>query len=285
MQIITSLSIDSLTFDGSNYILEEVSGLELPLTRLPRYNWPGQSGAFISNALYGERAIKIKGTVNAPDGTVNTYLLNRTALINALNYKRDVNNNIVPQTLTIGLANGQNLTAEVYMDTPITMAFSPDATDYAEFLITLVAPDPNLYSNTISSTSIDFPIAGGTAIPTAIPVSLAPSSGGNTSINNIGSSTAYPVITINAPVVDPYIINTTTNLYMQIIYTLGVGDDPLIIDCNNQTIFQGVNDVTGIQMQGSSFFGLIPGINQIRYSGSSGTGIATVSYYPTFIGI
>jgi phage-related protein len=285
MQIITSLSIDNLVFDGSNYILEEVDGLELPLTRLPRYNWPGQNGAFISNTLYGERAIKIKGTLNAPDGTVNTYLTNRITLINALNYKRDINNDIIPQTLTVGLANGQILTCDVYVDTPLTMAFSPDVTDYAEFLITLIAPDPNLYSITPIITSVNFPINGGTAIPTAIPISLAPSSGGSATINNIGSTTAYPVITINAPVVDPYIINTTTNLYMQIIYTLNIGDDPLIVDCNAQTITQGVNDVTGIQLQGSTFFGLISGDNQIKYSGSSGSGIATISFSPTFIGV
>jgi Phage tail protein len=285
VNIVTSLSIDSLVFDGNSFILEEISGLETPLTRLPRYNLPGASGAFISNALYGERAIKIKGTVNAPDGQATTYLLNRTTLINALNYKRDVNNNIVPQTLTIGLANGQVLTTQAYVDTPLSMGFSPDQTDYEEFLITLVAPDSNLYSSTQITNSITFPIGGGTAIPTAIPISLAPSSGGSAIVINIGSTTSYPIITINAPVVNPYVINSTVGDFLKLNYTLNIGDLPLIIDCNTQTIYQGANLKNGIQTQDSTFWGVVSGNNFINYSGSSGSGSVNISFAPTFIGV
>jgi hypothetical protein len=284
-KLITNLTIDSLTFDGENYILQNLSGLESPTVRLPRYNLPGSSGAFISNALYGERSIKITGTINAPDNNPLTYLANRTALINALNFKRDIDNNIVPQLMTITLANGQILTTQVYVDNQIQMAFSSDKTDFEDFIITFVAPDYNLYGTNKNTSMITFPIEGGTAIPTPIPLSLSSSSGGSAIINNEGSSVTYPVITVNAPVINPYIINLTTNKFMQIIYTLNLGDEPLIIDCSQNTIFQGSNNLTGIQTQNSTFWGLNSGNNTINYSGTSGSGSCQLDYYFTYVGV
>lgn len=290
MNIITGLSIsnptaNTLTFDNSNFILVEIAGLETPLTRLPRYNLPGSSGAFISNALYGERAIKITGILNAPDGQPTTYLTNRTALINALAYSRDNSGNLQPQTLTITLANGQILTTNVYVDHPLAMKFSSDQNDYEDFLITLVAPDPNLYSSVAQTTTISLPVGGGTAIPTAIPLSLAASSGGSVVINNAGSVASYPTITLTAPLTNPYITNQRTGAFLKINYTLNIGDQSLVIDCQTQTIMQGVNNKTGIQSSDSTFWDLLSGNNTVAFSAGGGSGTAQVSYYTTYLGI
>ena len=283
--LITSVVIDSLIFDGTNYSISNLSGLESPTVRLPRYNLPGTDGAFVSNALYGERAIKITGTINAPDSDPLTYLANRTTLINALNFKRDIDNNIVPQLMTITMANGQVLTTQVYVDNPVQMAFSSDKTDYEDFIVTFVAADCNLYGINKNTSTLTYPIEGGTTVPTAIPLSLGSSSGGSIIINNTGSTTTYPIITINAPVINPYIINLTTNKFMQILYTLSEGSEPLVVDCNTNTIFQGSNDITGIQTQNSTFWGLNSGNNTINYSGTSGSGSISLDYYFSFIGV
>src|SRR4051812_20876418 len=121
---ITPLNSNPISFDGVNFILVSVDGLASPLVRLPRYNLPGNSGAYISNALYGERALKIKGVVNAPDGSRTTYLANRTSLINALSYQYDNSGNISPQILTFTFENGLVLTTTAYIDTPVQMGFS-----------------------------------------------------------------------------------------------------------------------------------------------------------------
>jgi len=285
MQIITALQIDDLIFDNTNFILTEVTGLESPSVRLPRYNLPGASGAYISNALYGERPIRIKGVVNAPDGTRATYLANRTTLINNLAYKRDENNFIVPQLMTITLENGQILTTSVYVDTPLQMGFSSDKVDYEDFQISFVAADPFLYSSSAITGSASPPIGGGAAIPTAIPISLAPSAGGSVVIDNIGSQTAYPIITLNAPLVNPYVTNRTTGKFIKLSKTINVGGLPVIINCAAQTIYQGADDITGIQSQDSTFWSLVTGNNTIGFSATSGTGTADVSFYPTFTGV
>jgi len=289
MRLITALSVQSfngtnVAFDGKNFILESVDGLAFPVLRLPRYNLPGSSGAFISNALYGERAIKLKGIVNAPDGSRLTYLTNRTTLINSLAYQTDNSGAIQPQTLTLTLENGLILTTTGYIDT-FRMGFSEDQMDYEEFQLTFVCPDPLLYaSNTISGV-VSLPVGGGTAIPTAIPISLGASSGGQFVLTNTGSAPAFPVITLTGPLTNPYLTNLRTGAFLKFNYTIGTGDPPVVINCQTQAITQGANVKNGIQSQDSTFWDLLSGPNTIGFSAAGGSGTASVSFQPSFLGV
>lgn len=288
--LITSVSISSpsastVTFDNANYVLNEIKGLESPLVRLPRFNLPGSSGAFISNALYGERSITIKGTIISPDNNPSTFLTNRNNLINVLAYSRDNNNNLQSQTLMITLGNGQILTTNVFVDKPLQLGYSEDQYGWEEFMISFIAPDPNLYSSTSISTSISLPVGGGTAIPTAVPASLAPSSGGSATIDNIGSQSSAPTITLTAPLTNPYVTNNRSGLFLKINYTLNLGDHSLVINCSTQRITQGATDKTGIQSSDSTFWSLLSGDNLIGFSATAGSGTCTINFAPTFIGV
>lgn len=285
LQTITALSIDAISFDNENYILSEVKGLESPVVRLPRYNLPGSSGAFVSNTLYGERQISIKGYVNAPNGSRATYLNNRTALLNAIAFKRDVNNNIVPQLMTISLENGVHLTMRVYVDQPIQMGFTQDTVEIEEFLLSLVAPDPNLYSTDLITQTIQLAMGGGTPIPTPIPMNLAAASGGNSIVNNPGSVYAYPIITLNPPLLNPFITNLETNLFMSLNVALDTGDIPITIDMQAQTIKQGNVDISSLKVVGSQFWYLLNGNNHIGFSAATGTGTAIITFFPAFVGV
>lgn len=296
MQVITALSLGAINFDQSNYILQDIKGLESPLLRIPRYNLPGSNGAAISNTLFGERAIVIKGTVTVPDNTASnqriiTYLNNRNALINAVSYKRDIFNDLVPLTLTVTLANGVQVTSQVFQDKPLQMGFSMGQPEWEEFQITLVAPDPNLYSTQQSSTTIELASGGGVAIPTnytppiTYVLSLAPSSGGQAIINNIGANNAFPLITLTGPLTNPYIANLTLNEFIQLNYTIGINDAPVIIDMNAQTITQSNNDISQYKTIPSEFWGLFTGNNNIGFSASAGSGNAKVTFFPSFSGL
>jgi Phage tail protein len=289
MRLITGLVVQSfngttVTFDGKNFILESVDGLSLPILRLPRYNLPGASGAYISNALYGERAIKIKGIVNAPDGSRLTYLANRTTLINGLAYQTDNGGTIQPQTLTITLENGLVLTTTGYADT-FAMGFSEDQMDYEEFQLTFVCPDPVLFSQNVISGVVQLPVGGGTAIPTAIPASLAASSGGQLILVNTGSASSSPTIVLNGPLTNPYITNLRTGQFLKFNYTINLGDQPVIINCLTQSITQGANTKNGIQSADSTFWSVLSGSNTIGFSASGGTGTGSVSFNPSFLGV
>jgi hypothetical protein len=200
-------------------------------------------------------------------------------------YARDNSDNLLPQTITIVLQNGIALTTDVYVDTPLAMGFSPDQTDYEEFQVTMVSASPFLASTTEETASINLPIGGGTAIPTAIPISLAASSGGSVIVSNPGSNISYPVITLTSPISNPYITNLRTNEFIKINYILNTGDASLTIDCGAQTIFQGVNNKSGIQSQDSTFWGILAGSNTLGFSASAGSGQAIVTFYPVFLGV
>jgi hypothetical protein len=377
LRTITGLQIGSLIFDGSNYIPRTVSGLEMPKTRLPRYNLPGASGAYISNALYGERLVQIKGYVHAPDGKRTTLLANRTTLINSLAYQYDSNGLPLPTTVIFTLENGQVLTMNAYMsdNMPLQLNFSEDQVDYEDFLITLISPNYTLASQTAINGTVNLPVSGPTTgiggvlqtvgtgqhdltsggvftdvvghtytilihtdgshfqfkvdsgaysadiaitgsaqtlangvtvtfghtsgytvtdtftivatygIYTAIPLSLASSSGGSLVINNIGSANAFPIITLTSVLNTPYIANQTTGGFLRINRTINLGDSNIIINCANQTVFQGVNNITGAQSFDSTFWSLVTGNNTIAFSAAGGTGNATISFYPVFLGV
>lgn len=290
MFLITALSIDTLVFDNTNFVLQEVKGLESPALRLPRYNLPGSPGAAISNALYGERAIAIRGMVIVPDNTppsqrLTTYLANRNTLINALSYKRDVAGNLLPQTMTITLSNGVSVTTQVFQDKPLQMAFSEGQPDFEQFQVAMVAPDPNLYSIVQNSTNIGLAVGGGTAVPTHMPLSLAPSSGGQAIITNAGANVAYPIVTLTGPLTNPFIANLTTNQFMQLNMNILASDPPVIINMAAQTITQNNNDISVFKTLNSTYWGLFRNANIIGFSASSGTGTANVSFFPSFSGI
>lgn len=286
MRTITALSIGAINFDNSNYILSEIKGLEMPTTRLPRYNLPGQSGGFVSNALYGERKIQIKGYVNAPDGKRTTLLTNRINLINALLYQYS-GGSPVPLTLTVTLENGQVLTLSVYPseNMPLTMGYTADQVDFEEFMLTLIAPNYNIASQTAISVNLSLPIGGGTAIPTPIPINLAPSSGGSATINNPGSTPSFPIITLTPTLTNPYIANNTTGAFIQLNFTMGVGTQNVVINCANQTIFQGSTNITGVQSVSSTFWAVQPGNNILSFNAFSGIGSCNVSFFPSYLGV
>jgi hypothetical protein len=290
MRTITSLTItpsgvNPIVFDGTNFILSSVKGLESPKVRLPRFDLPGSSGAFISNALYSERSLQLQGYVNAPDGSRVTYLNNRTALINALSYQYSLAGTPQPVLLTIGLENGQLVQTSGYVDTPLAMAFSEDSVDYEAFHLSLVCPDPNLYGTVAITGQVGLPVGGGAAIPTAIPISLAAGSGGALTLTNIGSQPTSPTITLTAPLTNPYITNQRTGAFLKFNYTINIGDAPVVVNCATQTITQGANTLTGVISQDSTFWSLLPGQNTIGFSASAGSGTATVTFNPVFIGV
>lgn len=284
-QNITALSIDGFSFDSSNFILAEIQGIEFPTVRLPRFNLPGSSGGFISNALYGERSIRIKGYINAPDGKSATFMNNRTTFINTFAYKRDIYNNLLPQILTMTTSNGQTLTTSVYVDGAISAPFPADQIEWVEFLITLVAPDPNLYSTVQSVTTINLAAGGGMAVPAAVPFNISAGSGGSGVLNNTGGNIVYPTITLTAPLNTPFLTNFNTNLFLKLNTNLIVGQNPLVINCAAQTITQGANDVTSIKSIDSNYFYLMSGNNNIGFSAASGSGQASISFYPNYLGI
>src|SRR6266567_4644695 len=112
----------------------------------------------VSNQLYGERVITIKGVCNGTN--VSTYLANRATITNVLSIARDNNNNLQSLILSFTLANGTSFTANCYTAKELSLAFGEDQIEWTTFQIQLIAPDPSLYSTVSSSSNISLPIQG-----------------------------------------------------------------------------------------------------------------------------
>lgn len=93
----------------------------------------------------------------------------------------------------------------------------------------------------------------------------------NGSVENQGDWPSYPSFTVYGPVNIPRITNTTTGEYMEINTNLSSSSDTLTInyDQDSFAIEKNGNSVIGSLTNGSTYFKIQPGINNLTLSGSS----------------
>ncbi len=64
-----------------------------------------------------------------------------------------------------------------------------------------------------------------------------------------------------------------------------MGQPSVVINCAAQEITQGIDILTGMQSNDSTFWSLLPGQNTISFSAGTGTGTTQVSMLPVFVGV
>jgi len=126
--------------------------------------------------------------------------------------------------------------------------------------------------------------SGGSALPFPLPIPLgATVYSSNGSITNYGTIGTYPSFEVIGPISKPKITNSTTGEYLEFNTTLNSSSDVLRITYDQDSLSAEVNgnSVLNTQTSGSSYFKLIPGINNFTLSGLTiGSGAyATVSAY------
>lgn len=258
------------------YLDEPIEGVSgLPNIRSATGVNQGRDGSWVSRQLYEGRYISFQGRIfgGEPIDVENK----RRELVSVLQRKR--------LKLRIITYAGMEFATDVFVmanQMPINRELN-----IAKWKIDLLSEDPLFYDNSsgellaIISKTID----GGFDIPFDIPFDI--SAGSEPSVvTNSGNETVYPIITITTPATNPKIINRTTNKFMQVMVTVLDGDK-LIIDMRNKTITHNGLNVYALQYEGSTFFGLIPGMNIMEVQsdiGSENTK-AEVRYQSGFLGI
>lgn len=146
-----------------------------------------------------------------------------------------------------------------------------------EFQIIAKIKDPTIYSETLNSASTgaaDFTTASGTAtFPFTFPIIFGASTTTITATaTNGGDLPVYPAsITVNGPVTNPKITNTTTSEYIQVNTTLATASNVLIITYDKDSVSvekDGVSVIDNVT-SGSTYFKLQPGGNALELNGSS----------------
>lgn len=258
------------------YLDEPIEGVSgLPNIRSATGVNQGRDGSWVSRQLYEGRYISFQGRIfgGEPIDVENK----RRELVSVLQRKK--------LKLRIITYAGMEFVTEVFVmanQMPINRELN-----IVKWKIDLLSEDPLFYDNSAGEllATIGKVMDGGFDIPSDIPFNI--SAGGEPSVvTNSGNETVYPIITISTPATNPKLINRATNEFMQVMTTVLDGDK-LIIDMRNKTITHNGLNIYALQRDGSTFFGLVPGVNvmEIQSDIASENSKAEVRYQSGFLGI
>lgn len=270
------------TASGSYYWLNGIDGMDGAAVRTNVDVKPQRDGAILHNSYLGARTIVLTGQVVA--GSFET--------------RRTMLDDLAAHVVSILRANG-------------TLRFTPTggsarqltvrAFDKAvvrggvvkEFQLTLLAPDPFVYSDTLFSASTS-PLtgggtAGGVALPHAFPFSFGEyTAGGEVTVTNSGNVNSYPVVRVYGPITAPTLRNLTTGSVLSFPGLSVSAGSYAALDMAAETA--RLDDLASspliryLDVASSEFWPLIPGSNIVRLTGSSFSSAtnATVLYRHAF---
>lgn len=138
----------------------------------------------------------------------------------------------------------------------------------------LVADDPRIYSDTVYTNSVPAAATGfepsGRSFPETGDITYGISTpSGQILVTNAGNTTSYPVFTIYGPGNFPALTNATSGYTLFFTGTLGSGEY-LTIDTNplrrTVTLNGSASAYRRLRFADSTWWGLVPGINDVRLS-------------------
>lgn len=263
----------------SIYLQEELTGLStLPAIRETKGMNIGMNGGWTSVQFYEPRLITIKGVIANKDVAVVEQ--RRKELIQILAEKR--------LALEFQTEAGNLYTMDVVV-AGLTMPINKVLTS-SYFQINLRADDPLIYDNTATTgreviLNRSNETSSGFEINFPINFQLGEYESRPT-INNFGTSTVYPIITVTGVLTQPEIVNITTNEFFTIDATIASGSTAIIDTRAHTLIIDGVTAYSDIGT-GSSWIHLQPGNNEFFLTSQSNTdtGFATISYRVGYMGV
>jgi len=180
--------------------------------------------------------------------------------------------------------NGGDYTLQVVVN---GLVMPRSRTNSSEYQLDLIADDYAISGTTEHSEIVTVETVGGFSIPFSIPFSFTGGTGGATTIVNAGDAVAYPLITLDGPLTNPRITNSTVGRFLQLNLTINTGSS-VVIDMRNKTIVQGgttnrINAMTST----SKWWWIDPGANTIALSTSvaSEAGTAAITWHDAYSGL
>lgn len=276
-----SFSFDGITFGGtgSPYQILTVEGLEgLPTIRNQDDNRGYADGMFSGTDFLGGRTISI---------TFQTFA---SSAASAQTNHNLIQAKLLPQkTGTTPLYFILPPSGEQFIDARVRALRTSVDSNYTVGMITsqveFFCPDPNYYDSTLQTAAMvvsdppgrtynriyDLVYGSGTYATT-------------TNITNAGWATTYPTITLNGPITNPTLGNTTTGDYLSLSGTFA-NTDIVILDLYNKLIT--LNGVSARNLLSTgTWFDAPPGTSQYYLTGSLTTVLITaanVAWYNAYI--
>lgn len=288
-----SLTFNSATFELHSSIastatgcyIEEYDGLDYPSLRHVGQDRIGSDGYNPINNLWGARLISLTGHILADD--LATYNQRRRDFAAFFANLRDSSGN--PNRMTLKFTTDDQLDLQA----DVVLAKEPKAPPQnligGQYFLNLIAEDPQLLSQTLSTSSpITPPTGGGADLEFTLPVDLGASDGGTVIVTPGGSLYTWPIITLSGALTSPFLYNATTDKVWQLNTSLGASDE-LVISMHpslQTAILNETSSLFELVDRLSIWWWLEPGANVINFSSgsSSDTGTMTLSYRAAYLG-
>jgi hypothetical protein len=246
------------------YLDEQIEGLDLPPIRTSSGNYAGRDGGYVGAQFYSARPITLPGRAFASDSA-------------GIEAKRIlITNALASRTVTMRVVTNSGAAYLLYCNLlDFKMPIKRELFS-APFKVELLAPDPIIYDDAtgVPLTALVQKLApGGYVYPVVFPVVFAAGAGA-TAVNNAGTESVYPTVTITGAITNPVIINETTGQSLGLTMTTS-STDTIVIDMRQRTILLNSGNVIGNIQANSSFFYLQPGNNSIKLTSASSGDVAT----------
>ena len=266
---------------GSPYQILSVDGLEsLPAIRNQDDNRGYNDGMFSGRDFLSGRTVSIifntfgdsNGSAQTNYNTIQRTLLPQTSGTTPLFFK------FPNSPASEQFVNARVRALRTSVDPNYTYGYITSQVDF-------FCPDPNYYDSNLQTANMLISAALGRTYNKTFNYTYGGgSSSVTTTINNIGWATTYPTITIQGPITNPIIGNTTTGNTLNFTGTY-TALDTLEIDLYNQLITLNGAPARNLLISGT-WFDAPPGNSNFYFTGSStlaGTTQATVSWYSAYI--
>lgn len=227
-ELITPDGLIYTLHNGANrFLIGGIGGQGLPPVEYQTQRGPWQDGETVTGFRYGPRVLQMVHRRNAL--TRAEYWDARADLLNFLRPSRTTDGTFQHAALRKYLPDGSIRDIDVRIDTG--PQFSPGNSDrWDEYSfqegLRFIASDPSFYDPEAVTKIIT---ASGTVAELAYPASYPVTYGGSVLIDEVfyidytGTYRTFPLITIRGPLIDPLIINWTTDERIELDYTVASG--------------------------------------------------------------
>lgn len=266
------------------YLSEGLKGLSSPNVRYSGSDRGGMSGHTARATWYGGRSLPWEGWIASDD--VVSYNEYRRQFMQVVAALTDSNGQPITKTLRFTMDDDQSYQMEVVLTSePILPDENPL---YAEFMLPLFAPEPQIFSQTqVTTAAITRPSGLGVLMPSLMPALSGATTGGSIVVTNAGTMFTWPVITLSGQLTNPIIRNDTNGQFMQLNYTTSASDTISIDMLHNSVSLNNAQSLITTPTDDSTFWWLEKGANAINFSSgaTTDTGTMSMAFYHAFVGV